>query len=241
MWVNNEIGTIQPIPELAERVKTHGAIMHTDAVQAFGKVEIDVRKLGVRPALDLRPQDRRAEGHRRDVHPARHGDRAAVSRRSAGSRASSRHGERRVRRRRSRARPSSPSPSARRSGRASSTCAIGSRQGLSRAFPTPSIHGRGARARAAHRSTSRCPAPTASRCSWRSTSAASRARRARRVRAEACRRRTCCSRSAFRPSSPSAPIRMSLGSLTTTEGIDRVVEVFPALVEKARGCRARPS
>jgi cysteine desulfurase len=44
MWVNNEIGTIQPIDELAQHAKSVGAIFHTDAVQAFGKVEVDARK-----------------------------------------------------------------------------------------------------------------------------------------------------------------------------------------------------
>jgi cysteine desulfurase len=47
MWVNNEVGTIQPVAEIAQRVKAHGGIMHTDAIQAFGKVEIDVGKLDV--------------------------------------------------------------------------------------------------------------------------------------------------------------------------------------------------
>jgi cysteine desulfurase len=41
MWVNNEIGTIQPIPELAADAKSKGAVFHTDGVQAFGKVKID--------------------------------------------------------------------------------------------------------------------------------------------------------------------------------------------------------
>jgi cysteine desulfurase len=41
MWVNNEVGTIQPIPQLAERAHSRGVVMHTDAVQALGKVEID--------------------------------------------------------------------------------------------------------------------------------------------------------------------------------------------------------
>jgi cysteine desulfurase len=44
MWVNNEIGTIQPIEELAAHARSQGVIFHTDAVQAFGKVEIDARK-----------------------------------------------------------------------------------------------------------------------------------------------------------------------------------------------------
>ena len=45
MWVNNEIGTIQPVPELAALAKSRGVIFHTDAVQAFGKVEVDARKV----------------------------------------------------------------------------------------------------------------------------------------------------------------------------------------------------
>lgn len=42
MWVNNEIGVIQPIARLAERARARGAAVHTDAVQALGKVAIDV-------------------------------------------------------------------------------------------------------------------------------------------------------------------------------------------------------
>ena len=41
MWVNNEIGTVQPIAELARAAKDRGAWFHTDAVQAFGKIAID--------------------------------------------------------------------------------------------------------------------------------------------------------------------------------------------------------
>ena len=44
MWVNNEIGTIQPIHQLSEIAKSAGALFHTDAVQAFGKVEVDASK-----------------------------------------------------------------------------------------------------------------------------------------------------------------------------------------------------
>ena len=47
MHANNEIGTVQPIAELAGIAKAHGALMHTDAVQTAGKVPIDVRALGV--------------------------------------------------------------------------------------------------------------------------------------------------------------------------------------------------
>ncbi len=44
MWVNNEIGVIQPIDTLARRAKAKGVVFHTDAVQAFGKVEVDARQ-----------------------------------------------------------------------------------------------------------------------------------------------------------------------------------------------------
>jgi cysteine desulfurase len=47
MHANNEIGTIQPIAELAAIAHEHGALMHTDAVQSAGKVAVDVRALGV--------------------------------------------------------------------------------------------------------------------------------------------------------------------------------------------------
>jgi cysteine desulfurase len=45
MWVNNEIGTVQPIAQLAARAKERGALFHTDGVQAFGHVEVDARKI----------------------------------------------------------------------------------------------------------------------------------------------------------------------------------------------------
>lgn len=44
MWINNEIGTVQPVQQLAEVAKSRGIVFHTDAVQAFGKVEIDAKK-----------------------------------------------------------------------------------------------------------------------------------------------------------------------------------------------------
>lgn len=47
MWINNEIGVVQPIPELAESARELGLVFHTDAVQAFGKVVIDVSTLPV--------------------------------------------------------------------------------------------------------------------------------------------------------------------------------------------------
>lgn len=47
MAANNEIGTIEPIKELAQIAHSHGALFHTDAVQAVGHIPIDVKELGV--------------------------------------------------------------------------------------------------------------------------------------------------------------------------------------------------
>lgn len=47
MMVNNEIGTIEPIKELAATAHAHGALFHTDAVQAIGHIPINVKLLGV--------------------------------------------------------------------------------------------------------------------------------------------------------------------------------------------------
>jgi len=44
MWANNETGVLFPIDRIAEHVKAKGGIMHTDAVQAVGKVPIDAKK-----------------------------------------------------------------------------------------------------------------------------------------------------------------------------------------------------
>jgi cysteine desulfurase len=47
MLANNEVGAIQPIAELARIARRHGAVFHTDAVQAAGSLDVDVDKLGV--------------------------------------------------------------------------------------------------------------------------------------------------------------------------------------------------
>ena len=47
MHANNEVGTIQPIEEIAAMARSRGILMHTDAAQSPGKVPVDVRALGV--------------------------------------------------------------------------------------------------------------------------------------------------------------------------------------------------
>jgi len=43
----NEIGTVQPVPQIAAIAKRHGALVHADAAQSVGKIPVDVRTLGV--------------------------------------------------------------------------------------------------------------------------------------------------------------------------------------------------
>jgi len=47
MHANNEVGTVQPLAEIASVVSAHGAFFHTDAVQTAGKLPLDVDELGV--------------------------------------------------------------------------------------------------------------------------------------------------------------------------------------------------
>lgn len=47
MFANNEIGTIEPITEIAKIAKSHNIAFHTDAVQAVGNIKIDVNSMGI--------------------------------------------------------------------------------------------------------------------------------------------------------------------------------------------------
>lgn len=46
MTANNETGTLQPVDEIGRLAKEYNIIFHTDAVQAFGHIKIDVKKIG---------------------------------------------------------------------------------------------------------------------------------------------------------------------------------------------------
>ena len=54
MFANNEIGTIQPIEEIARIAQEYGIVFHTDAVQAVGNVKIDVKKYEYRYVINVR-------------------------------------------------------------------------------------------------------------------------------------------------------------------------------------------
>jgi cysteine desulfurase len=47
MWANNEIGTIQPMAEIAEVCHRHDVLLHSDACQAVGRIPVDLRATGV--------------------------------------------------------------------------------------------------------------------------------------------------------------------------------------------------
>jgi cysteine desulfurase len=47
MHANNELGTIQPIEKISKIAKERGVLVHTDAIQAFGKIDVNVNKLGI--------------------------------------------------------------------------------------------------------------------------------------------------------------------------------------------------
>ena len=54
MAANNEIGTIQPLKEIGEIAKEHGILFHTDAVQAFGHIPINVDDMHIRKGVKIR-------------------------------------------------------------------------------------------------------------------------------------------------------------------------------------------
>ncbi|MBU4376121.1 MAG: cysteine desulfurase NifS [Candidatus Omnitrophica bacterium] len=47
MFANNEVGTVEPVKEIAKIAREKGILFHTDAVQALGKIDIDVESLGI--------------------------------------------------------------------------------------------------------------------------------------------------------------------------------------------------
>ena len=87
MAAHNEIGVMQPLAEIGALCRARGVLFHTDAAQAVGKIPLDVEAMRHRSAVDLGPQDLRAQGHRRALcpAPAAGADRAADRWRRAGA------------------------------------------------------------------------------------------------------------------------------------------------------------
>jgi len=232
MWVNNEIGTIQPVPELAAKAKERGALFHTDAVQAFGKVPIDAQKqqfdfltisghkfgapkgigaLFIRRGTSLDPlmhggtQDRGRRPGTENVAAA-----VGLARAAELTLAECEAHCARLRKLRERL-----------------------EAGILAMVPDAVIHGQGAE-RAPHIVNISVPGTDSESLLM-----------ALDLRGIAASGGSACQSGSISPSHvlaalgvppdlASAAVRMSLGALTTDHSIDRVIEVFPALVAKAR-------
>jgi glutamate/tyrosine decarboxylase-like PLP-dependent enzyme len=81
MLANNETGVVQPVEEIGKIAAQTGVFFHIDAVQGAGKVPIDVQAHRLPHAHHQRPQDARAQGHRRHVRPQGHAARPHDGRR----------------------------------------------------------------------------------------------------------------------------------------------------------------
>ena len=99
MWANNETGTLFPVEEMAELATAHGALFHTDAVQAVGKMPHQPEEDRDRHAVAVGAQAARAEGRRRALPAPRDALPPAAARRPPGTRPAGRHGEHGVDRR----------------------------------------------------------------------------------------------------------------------------------------------
>ncbi len=234
MWVNNEIGTVQPIAELAAYAKSKGALFHTDGVQAFGKIEIDVRTLAV-DVLSISghkigaPKGIGAVFIRRGtvIEPLFHGGQQDRGRRPGTENVASVVGFARA----------AELAVAEREEEVARLRRL--RDQLERAIvariPDATVHGAHAPERAPHILSVSIPGTDSESMLM-----------ALDLRGIGCSAGSACQSGSVTPSHvlsaigvppelATAAIRMSLGSLTSDACIARVAEVFPALVEKARG------
>jgi cysteine desulfurase len=232
MWVNNEIGSIQPIPELAAKAKGRGALVHTDAVQAFGKVTIDAQTqqfdfLTISGHKFGAPKGIGALFIRRGTHiePLMHGGTQDRGRRPGTENVAAAVGLARA----------AELTLAECEAHCARLRKLRERleAGILAKIPDAVIHGRGA-TRAPHIVNISVPGTDSESLLM-----------ALDLRGIAASGGSACQSGSIspshvltaigvRPDLASAAIRMSLGVLTTDQSIDRVIEVFPALVIKAR-------
>jgi len=233
MWVNNEIGTIQPIEQLASTAKARGVLFHTDAVQAFGKVSIDASAvpfdfLSISGHKIGAPKGCGAIFVRRGsiIEPLFHGGTQDRGRRPGTENVAAAVGLARA----------AELTLAERDEECRRLTALRDRleQAILGQVPDAIIHGRGA-PRAPHIVSVSVPGTDSESLLM-----------ALDLQGIACSAGSACQSGSVtpshvltacgvRPDIASAAIRMSLGCLTTEACIDRVSEVFPKLVRKARG------
>ena len=238
MWVNNEIGTIQPIEQLAQTAKERGVLFHTDAVQAFGKVAINASAvpfdfLSISGHKIGAPKGCGAIFVRRGtvIEPLFHGGTQDRGRRPGTENVAAAVGLARA----------AELTLAEHESEYRRLTAL--RDRLERAIleqvPDALVHGRGA-PRAPHIVSISVPGTDSESLLM-----------ALDLQGIACSAGSACQSGSVtpshvltacgvRPDIANAAIRMSLGCLTTEECIDRVAEVFPALVRKARGQSPAP-
>ncbi|HZE08199.1 MAG TPA: cysteine desulfurase family protein [Gemmatimonadaceae bacterium] len=232
MWVNNEIGTIQPVPELAAKAKERGALFHTDAVQAFGKVAIDAQKqrfdfLTISGHKLGAPKGIGALFIRRGIHvePLMHGGAQDRGRRPGTENVAAAVGLARA----------AELTIAESEAHCARLRKLRERleAGILARVPDIVLHGRSAE-RAPHIMNVSVPGTDSESLLM-----------ALDLRGIAVSGGSACQSGSVgpshvltaigvRPDLASAAVRMSLGVLTTDQAVDRVLEVFPALVAKAR-------
>lgn len=93
MFANNEIGTIQPIKEIGHIAREHGILFHTDAVQAFGQVPINVDEYNIDMLSSSGHKINLTEGNRLPLYSQRRKDSFFRSRRCAGEKTPCGYGE----------------------------------------------------------------------------------------------------------------------------------------------------
>lgn len=232
MWVNNEIGVLQPVPALAARAKAKGVVFHTDAVQAFGKVLVDARTTAF-DVLSLSghkigaPKGIGALYVRRGtpIEPLMFGGTQDRGRRPGTENVAMAVGLARA----------AEIAVAEREHEWTTLAALRDRleAALLQRIPDAVIHGRGA-PRAPHITSISVPGTDSESLLM-----------ALDLRGIACSAGSACQSGSISPSHvlaaigvpadlATAAIRMSLGCLTTDACVDRVADVFPMLVEKAR-------
>jgi cysteine desulfurase len=236
MWVNNEIGTIQPIDELARHAKSVGALSHTAALQAFGNVAIDAAAVPVDVLTSSghkigAPKGIGAVFIRRGlvIEPLFHGGTQDRGRRPGTENVAAVIGLARA-----------------------AELAVAEREahwqkleklrdrleaGIVASVPDVVVHGRGG-PRAPHIVNVSIPGTDSESLLM-----------ALDLRGVGCSAGSACQSGSVSPSHvlsaigvandlASAALRMSVGVLTTEAAVDRVVEIFPALVAKVRGASA---
>ncbi len=232
MWVNNEIGSIQPIPELAAKAKARGAMVHTDAVQAFGKIPIDAKSqhfdfLTISGHKFGAPKGIGALFVRRGtaVEPLMHGGTQERGRRPGTENVAAAVGL------------------ARAAELAVAECRSHCERldrlrarleaGIVERVPDAVIHGQGAR-RAPHILNISVPGTDSESLLMALDLKGIAASGGSACQSGSISPSHVLTALGVRPDLASAAIRLSLGTLTTEACVDRVLEVFPALVAKAR-------